>query len=168
MKLSSMMSTVGKTMKNATDVAVDAIGTGLGTLDGHIADTVTEAAEKKLIKKSGDALMNETVQGVRKKVAQKVYNNSARIGKTIGGGVEGLIAGATGGAVIGGIAGGVDDDSTFLEGAAKGALAGGALGGIGGATSAALHNNAGLMTNASNDAFAVAERISKWKVGMGK
>lgn len=163
MNVANMMKTVGKTLSGAAGAATDAIGTGVGALDGYVGRTVSEAAGQKILSKSGD----ESVQGVRRKIAQGVNNNASRIGKAVGGGAEGLLAGAAGGAVIGGVAGGVSDDSTFLEGAAKGALIGGASGAVGGAVSAAVHNNAGLMENANVDAFAVAERISKWRAGMG-
>lgn len=167
MNVANMMKTVGKTLSGAAGAATDAIGTGVGALDGYVGRTVSEAAGQKILSKSGDVLFDESVQGVRRKIAQGVNNNASRIGKAVGGGAEGLLAGAAGGAVIGGVAGGVSDDSTFLEGAAKGALIGGASGAVGGAVSAAVHNNAGLMENASVDAFAVAERISKWRAGMG-
>lgn len=166
MNVANMMKTVGKTLSGAAGAATDAIGTGVGALDGYVGRTVSEAAGQKILSKSGDVL-DESVQGVRRKIAKGVNDNASRIGKAVGGGAEGLLAGAAGGAVIGGVAGGVDDDSTFLKGAAKGALIGGASGAVGGAVSAAIHNNAGLMKNASVDAFAVAERISKWGAGMG-
>lgn len=167
MNVANMMKTVGKTLSGAAGAATDAIGTGVGALDGYVGRTVSEAAGQKILSKSGDVLFDESVQGVRRKIAKGVNDNASRIGKAVGGGAEGLLAGAAGGAVIGGVAGGVNDDSTFLEGAAKGALIGGASGAVGGAVSAAVHNNAGLMENASVDAFAVAERISKWGAGMG-
>ena len=167
MNVANMMKTVGKTLSGAAGAATDAIGTGVGALDGYVGRTVSEAAGQKILSKSGDVLFDESVQGVRRKIAKGVNDNASRIGKAVGGGAEGLLAGAAGGAVIGGVAGGVNDDSTFLEGAAKGALIGGASGAVGGAVSAAVHNNAGLMENASVDAFAVAERISKWRAGMG-
>lgn len=167
MNVANMMKTVGKTLSGAAGAATDAIGTGVGALDGYVGRTVSEAAGQKILSKSGDVLFDESVQGVRRKIAKGVNDNASRIGKAVGGGAEGLLAGAAGGAVIGGVAGGVSDDSTFLEGAAKGALIGGASGAVGGAVSAAVHNNAGLMENASVDAFAVAERISKWRAGMG-
>jgi len=167
MNVANMMKTVGKTLSGAAGAATDAIGTGVGALDGYVGRTVSEAAGQKILSKSSDVLFDESVQGVRRKIAKGVNDNASRIGKAVGGGAEGLLAGAAGGAVIGGVAGGVSDDSTFLEGAAKGALIGGASGAMGGAVSAAVHNNAGLMENASVDAFAVAERISKWGAGMG-
>jgi hypothetical protein len=169
MNVANMMKTVGKTLSGAVGAATDAIGTGLGSLDGYVGRTVSEEAGSKIYSKASNVLMDESVQGARRKVAQSLVNsnNSFRLGNAVGGGAEGLLAGAAGGAVIGGVAGGVNDDSTFLEGAAKGALIGGASGAVGGAVSAAVHNNAGLMENASVDAFAVAERISKWGAGMG-
>lgn len=167
MNVANMMKTVEKTLSGAAGAATDAIGTGVGALDGYVGRTVSEAAGQKILSKSGDVLSDKSVQGVRRKIAKGVNDNASRIGKAVGGGAEGLLAGAAGGAVIGGVAGGVNDDSTFLEGAAKGALIGGASGAVGGAVSAAVHNNAGLMENASVDAFAVAERISKWGAGMG-
>lgn len=167
MEVAKALKTVGKTLSGAAGAATDAIGTGVGALDGYVGRTVSEAAGQKILSKSGDVLFDESVQGVRRKITQGVNNNASRIGKAVGGGAEGLLVGAAGGAVIGGVAGGISDDSTFLGGAAKGALIGGASGAIGGAVSAAVHNNAGLMENASVDAFAVAERISKWGAGMG-
>lgn len=167
MNVANMMKTVGKTLSGAAGAATDAIGTGVGALDGYVGRTVSEAAGQKILSKSGDVLFDESVQGVRRKIAQGVNNNASRIGKAVGGGAEGIFIGASSGAIIGGIAGGVNEDETFLGGAAKGALIGGASGAVGGAVSAAVHNNAGLMENASVDAFAVAERISKWGAGMG-
>ena len=167
MEIANMMKTVGKTLSDTSGAVVDAIGTGAGTLDGYIGETVSEAAGRKIYSKASNVLMDESVQGVRRKIAQGVNNNYSRIGKAIGGGTEGLVTGAVGGAIVGGIAGGVNEDETFLGGAAKGALIGGASGAVGGAVSAAVHNNAGLMENASVDAIAVAERISKWGAGMG-
>lgn len=167
MEVAKALKTVGKTLSGAAGAATDAIGTGAGTLDGYIGETVSEAAGRKILSKSGDVLSDESVQGVRRKIAEGINDNASRIGKAVGGGTEGLVTGAVGGAVIGGIAGGVNEDETFLGGAAKGALIGGASGAVGGAVSAVVHNNAGLMENASVDAFAVAERISKWRAGMG-
>jgi len=167
MEVVKALKTVGKALSDTSGAVVDAIGVGAGTLDGYIGETVSEAAGRKILSKSGNVLSDESVKGVRRKIAQGVNNNYSRIGKTIGGGTEGLVTGAVGGAVIGGIAGGVNEDETFLGGAAKGALIGGASGAVGGAVSAAVHNNAGLMENASVDAIAIAERISKWGAGMG-
>lgn len=167
MEIVKALKTVGKALSDTSGAVVDAIGTGVGTLDGYVGRTVSEAAGQKILSKSGDVLFDKSVQGVRRKIAQGVNNNYSRIGKAVGGGAEGLLAGAAGGAVIGGIAGGVNEDETFLGGAAKGALIGGASGAVGGAVSAAVHNNAGLMENASVDALAVADRISKWGAGMG-
>ena len=169
MEIANMMKTVGKTLSDTSGAVVDAIGTGVGALDGYIGETVSEAAGRKIYSKASNVLMDESVQGARRKIAQSLVNsnNSFRLGKTIGGGTEGLVTGAVGGAIVGGIAGGVNEDETFLGGAAKGALIGGASGAVGGAVSAAVHNNAGLMENASVDAIAVAERISKWGAGMG-
>ncbi len=167
MEVAKALKNVGKALSDTSGAVVDAIGTGVGTLDGYVGRTVSEAAGQKILSKSGNVLFDESVQGVRRKIVQGVNDNASRIGKAVGGGVEGLLAGAAGGAVIGGVAGGVNDDSTFLEGAAKGALIGGANGAVGGAVSAAVHNNAGLMENVSVDALAVADRISKWGAGMG-
>lgn len=167
MNVANIMKNVGKALSDTSGAVVDAIGTGVGTLDGYVGRTVSEAAGQKILSKSGDVLFDESVQGVRRKIAKGINDNASRIGKTIGGGTEGLVTGAVGGAIVGGIAGGVNKDETFLGGAAKGALIGGTGGAVGGAVSAAVHNNAGLMENASVDAFAVADRISKWRVGMG-
>lgn len=167
MNVANMMKNVGKALSDTSGAVVDAIGTGVGTLDGYVGRTVSEAAGQKILSKSGNVLSDESVKGVRRKIAKGINDNASRIGKAVGGGAEGLLAGAAGGAVIGGIAGGVNEDETFLGGAAKGALIGGASSAVGGAVSAAVHNNAGLMENASVDALAVAERISKWGAGMG-
>lgn len=167
MEVVKALKTVGKTLSGAAGAATDAIGTGVGALDGYVGRTVSEAAGQKILSKSGNVLSDESVKGVRRKIAKGINDNASRIGKAVGGGAEGLLAGAAGGAVIGGIAGGVNEDETFLGGAAKGALIGGASGAVGGAVSATVHNNAGLMENASVDALAVAERISKWRAGMG-
>lgn len=167
MEVVKALKNVGKALSDTSGAVVDAIGVGAGTLDGYIGETVSEAAGRKILSKSGDVLFDESVQGVRRKIAQGVNNNYSRIGKAVGGGAEGLVTGAVGGAIVGGIAGGVNEDETFLGGAAKGALIGGAGGAVGGAVSAAVHNNAGLMENASVDAIAIADRLSKWGVGMG-
>lgn len=167
MEVAKALKNVGKALSDTSGAVVDAIGVGAGTLDGYIGETVSEAAGRKILSKSGDVLSDESVRGVRRKIAKGVNDNASRIGKAVGGGTEGLVTGAVGGAVIGGVAGGVSDDSTFLEGAAKGALIGGASGAVGAAVGAAIHNNAGLVENASEDILAVAERMSKWKPGMG-
>lgn len=167
MEVAKALKNIGKTLSDTSGAVVDAIGTGAGTLDGYIGQTVSSAAGRKLLSKSGDVLSDKSVQGVRRKIAQGVNNNASRIGKAIGGGTEGLVTGAVGGAVVGGIAGGVNEDETFLGGAAKGMLIGGTGGAVGGALGAAIHNNAGLVENASEDIFAVAERMSKWRTGMG-
>ena len=166
MEVANALKNIGKTLSNTSGAVIDAIGTGAGTLDGYVGQTVSEAAGQKILSKSGD-ILDGSVQGVRRKIAQGVNNNYSRIGKTIGGGTEGLVTGAVGGAIVGGIAGGVNEDETFLGGAAKGMLIGGAGGAVGGALGAAIHNNAGLVENASEDIFAVAERMSKWGAGMG-
>lgn len=167
MEVVKALKNVGKALSDTSGAVVDAIGVGAGTLDGYIGETVSEAAGRKILSKSGDVLFDESVQGVRRKIAQGVNNNYSRIGKAVGGGAEGLVTGAVGGAIVGGIAGGVNEDETFLGGAAKGALIGGAGGAVGGAVSAAVHNNAGLMENASVDALAIADRMCKWRTGMG-
>lgn len=169
MEVVKALKNVGKALSYTSGAVVDAIGVGAGTLDGYIGKTVSEAAGSKIYSKASNVLMDESVQGARRKVAQSLVNsnNSFRLGKAVGGGAEGLLAGAAGGAVIGGIAGGVNEDETFLGGAAKGMLIGGAGGAVGGAVSAAVHNNAGLMENASVDALAIADRMCKWRTGMG-
>lgn len=164
----SIIKNFGKTVSNAASNAVDAIGTGLGTLDGSIGKTVSESVGKKIYSKAADILSDESVQGTSRKIAQGLVNggNSFRLGNAIGAGTEGLLVGSAGGAVVGGIAGGVDEDDTFIGGAVKGALLGGALGGIGGGIGGAIHNNAGLMENISNDAISISKRISEWAVGI--
>lgn len=169
MEVVKALKNVGKALSDTSGAVVDAIGVGAGTLDGYIGETVSEAAGRKIYSKASNVLMDESVQGARRKVAQSLVNsnNSFRLGKAVGGGTEGLVTGAVGGAIVGGIAGGVNEDETFLGGAAKGALIGGTGGAVGGAVSAAVHNNAGLMENASVDAIAIAEHICKWGAGMG-
>ena len=166
MNIPNMMKNIGKTLSGTASAAADAIGTGLGSLDGYVGKTVSETAGQKVLSKSSDILANESVKGIRREIAQGINDNASRIGNAVGSGAEGLIIGSAGGAVIGGVAGGVDEDETFIGGAVKGALIGGALGGIGGGISGAVHNNAGLMMNTSKDVSALAERISKWGVGM--
>lgn len=169
MEVVNALKNVGKALSDTSGAVVDAIGVGAGTLDGYIGETVSEAAGRKIYSKASNVLMDESVQGARRKVAQSLVNsnNSFRLGKAVGGGTEGLVTGAVGGAIVGGIAGGVNEDETFLGGAAKGMLIGGTGGAVGGAIGAAIHNNAGLVENASEDIFAVAERMSKWRTGMG-
>lgn len=168
MNISGFMKKFGKTLSDAAGNVADAVGAGLGTLDGYIGKTVSEKAGRKIYSKAADILSDEAVQGTSRKIAQNLVNggNSFRLGNAIGAGTEGLLVGSAGGAVIGGIAGGVDEDETFIGGAVKGALVGGALGGIGGGIGGAIHNNAGLMENISNDAISVSKRILKWGVGV--
>lgn len=168
MVLANAMKKFGKTLSNAAGNAADAVGAGLGALDGSIGKTVSEKAGRKIYSKAADILSDEAVQGTSRKIAQNLVNggNSFRLGNAIGAGTEGLLVGSAGGAVIGGIAGGVDEDDTFLGGAVKGALIGGSLGGIGGGIGGAIHNNAGLMENISNDAISISNHISKWAVGI--
>lgn len=172
MNISGFMKKFGKTLSNTAGNAADAIGTGLGTLDGSIGKTVSEKASKKIFSKASNIIDGNFPEfpevSVRARIAEKFANedNAIRLGNAIGAGTEGLLVGSAGGAVIGGIAGGVNEDETFIGGAVKGALVGGALGGIGGGIGGAIHNNAGLMENISNDAISISNRISKWAVGI--
>lgn len=166
MNIKNGINAAGRAARKAAGGAVDAIGTGVGAVEGFTG-RIGDKAAGKIINKSGDVLFDESVQGVRRKIAQGINDNGARIGKAIGGGTEGAIVGLAGGAVVGGISGGIDDDETFVGGALKGGLVGAAGGFAIGATSAFAHNSAGLLDNALYDASAVSERISKWKTGMG-
>lgn len=166
MRVEDVLKKISKTAGDIASGALDVGMTGAAKFEG-VTDGIGESVTKKLIKKSGDALFDESVTGTKREIAKKIYNNSTRIGNTIGASTEGLIAGSTSGALIGGISGAIDEDETALEGATRGALIGGALGGVGGATSGFFHKNSGLLENAQMDAEIVSKRIAKWRTGQG-
>ena len=123
----------------------------------------------KVVKKSGDILFDEGIQGVERKATQALYNNANRIGGATSGAIMTGTAGIGTGAVIGGISGAVEDDESVLSGALKGAAIGGAIGTVGGGISGYAHANGNILMNAGTDYKAVAAKISKWQAeGKGK
>ena len=163
MNIKSAMGTIGK---KASDVG-DAILGGIGKVEAR-TDILGDTVGSKLYSTSSNILFDEGIQGVRRKAALGVNRNAFRAGNAVGGGAEGLLFGAAGGAVIGGVSGGIDEDESFLGGMGKGALLGGGVGFAAGATSAYVHNNSGLLSNAFDDSSAVAARIATLKGSLGE
>lgn len=166
MTIKTAMSTIGRKASELGDAVLDGAIAGIDQIEGR-TDVLAKKAGQKLYSKTGDWMMNESIQGIKGKAVRSANANAFKVGNAVGGGAEGLLVGAAGGAVVGGVTGGIDSDETFLGGMGKGALAGAGLGFAAGSTSALLHNNAGLLDNVFNDSEAVAARISKWRVGMG-
>ena len=166
MNIKNGINSVSKAIKNAAGATVDAVGSGIGVVEGFTGE-IGDKATGKIVKVTSNALANESVSGTKRKIAQAVNDNADRIGNAIGSGTQGAIIGATGGMVLGGISGGVNEDETFIGGALKGGLIGAAGGFTIGGASGFAHNNSSLLDNALFDANKVSKRISKWKVGMG-
>ena len=167
MDIKSAMGTIGKKASEIGDAALNGVLAGVNQLE-YRTDILGDKVGSKLYSKTADMMMSEGFQGISGKVVGATNRNAFRIGRTIGGGAEGLIAGAAGGAVIGGISGGIDSDESFLGGMGKGALAGAGIGFAAGATSAYVHNNSGLLSNAFDDSSAIAARIATLKGAAGE
>lgn len=144
---------------------LDTSGAFVASVQRGMQDEVTS----KVVKKSGDILFNEEVQGIQRNATQAIYNRANRIGGAASGAAMTGVAGAVNGAVIGGVSGAVEDDESVLSGALKGAAIGGAIGTVGGGISGYAHANGNILMNADTDYKAIAAKISKWQAeGKGK